>query len=271
MASAGITVRMLSSNPDAAKAEAVLVRVWNSPSSQLSASTMRALEHAGNYVAGAFSADDPETMVGCIVGFFSAPTSSRLHSHIAGVDPLLASRGVGSALKLHQRAWCLAQDVHTMTWTFDPAISRNAYFNLGKLGAVATEYLPDFYGTMTDGLNAGSPSDRVLVEWDLPASLRPHAAPPAAPHGASVVLGATEDGAPQTRAVDSSATTILVTVPRDIESMRRERPALAAQWRLAVRDSLAPLIGSPDWVVTGFTREGTFIVQRAVATMGTKA
>ena len=41
-----------------------------------------------------------------------------------------------------------------MTWTFDPLVSRNARFNLTKLGAHAVEYLPDFYGAMEDGINS---------------------------------------------------------------------------------------------------------------------
>lgn len=262
MESSGVTVRMLTRNDDLRQAEAMLALVWNSDSSQLTASTMRALEHAGNYVAGAFAVDDPSVMVGCLIGFFSAPRLGQLHSHIAGVAPRFAGRGVGAALKLHQRAWCLDLGVASMTWTFDPAISRNAYFNLSKLGAVAAEYLPDFYGTMNDGLNVGSPSDRLLVEWDLAASLRPRPASSAVLEGASVALAVTASGAPRIQHVAADATTLLIGLPRDIESMRRDAPALAAEWRLAVRESLAPVIHSSLWTVTGFTKEGTYIVEK---------
>lgn len=59
-----------------------------------------------------------------------------------------------------------------------PLVRRNAYFNLVKLGARATDYLPDCYGPMHDGLNRGEASDRLFVEWDLlspPPSGRPRA------------------------------------------------------------------------------------------------
>ena len=54
-----------------------------------------------------------------------------------------------------------------MTWTFDPLVRRNAYFNTVKLAARPVEYLVDFYGEMTDEINAGQGSDRLLVEWPL--------------------------------------------------------------------------------------------------------
>ncbi|MGJ6966658.1 hypothetical protein ACSDR0_32575, partial [Streptosporangium sp. G11] len=63
---------------------------------------MRALSHAGNYVAGAYEGG---TLVGASVGFLGTTGAERvLHSHITGA---LAGRGIGFALKLHQRAWAL--------------------------------------------------------------------------------------------------------------------------------------------------------------------
>jgi predicted GNAT superfamily acetyltransferase len=52
-----------------------------------------------------------------------------------------------------------------MTWTFDPLQTRNARFNLRKLGAVCNTYYPNLYGTMRDGLNQGLPSDRFRADW----------------------------------------------------------------------------------------------------------
>ena len=60
-----------------------------------------------------------------------------------------------------------------MRWTFDPMVARNAWFNLGKLGAVADRFYPDFYGPMTDAINAGERSDRLVIRWDLAARARP--------------------------------------------------------------------------------------------------
>ena len=101
---------------------------------------LRAFTKAGNYVGGAF---DGGRLVGACVGFFHAPAEDALHSHIAGVAPGLTGRNVGFALKLHQRAWALLRGVSEIAWTFDPLVSRNAYFNLVKLGAPAGRVPPE--------------------------------------------------------------------------------------------------------------------------------
>ena len=54
-----------------------------------------------------------------------------------------------------------------IVWTFDPLVARNAWFNLARLGALPTGYLEDFYGPMTDAINAGMASDRLLLTWRL--------------------------------------------------------------------------------------------------------
>ena len=87
---------------------------------------MRALSHAGNYVAGAFEGD---RLAGGSVG---SSAGHPLHSHVTGAA---IGRGIGFALKLHQRAWALARELERITWTYDPLVRRNAHFNLAKLGA----------------------------------------------------------------------------------------------------------------------------------------
>jgi hypothetical protein len=127
---------------------------------------LRALAHAGSYVVGAFTGT---RMVGASAGFFTAPPDPALHSHITGVAPGVQHRGVGFALKLHQRAWAMARGIPAVVWTFDPLVARNAWFNLAKLGAEPTAYLEDFYGPMTDAINAGMASDRLLPRRPCPS------------------------------------------------------------------------------------------------------
>lgn len=132
----------------------------------MTADVMRAVEHARGYVVGAY---DGPRLLAASSGFVAvgADGRCRLHSHISGVLPDAQRRGVGWALKLHQRAWALQRGIETITWTFDRLVRRNAWFNLGKLGAQAVEYLVDFYGPVHDGLTAGEPSDRLFTRWDL--------------------------------------------------------------------------------------------------------
>jgi predicted GNAT superfamily acetyltransferase len=213
---------------------------------------LRALTKAGNYVAAAYQG---QRMVGACVGFFGPPDHAAMHSHIAGVIPELASRGVGYALKLHQRTWALDRGVHAITWTFDPLVSRNAYFNLVKLGATAAEYLPDFYGGMHDGINGGDETDRLLVRWDLDAP----ATPVTQTQDAVIALGRSPDGGPVAGSLDGDR--LVVAVPTDVESLRAADPALARRWRSAVRDVLVPLMAGGARV-TGFDRTGWYVLRR---------
>ncbi|WP_244409928.1 GNAT family N-acetyltransferase [Streptomyces albofaciens] len=161
----GTTVRELHRMEDFEAVSLLYAGIWGSEpgSSPISAEVMRALSHAGNYVAGAYEGG---RLVGASVAFLGDPIGTGLHSHITGA---VMGRGVGLALKSHQRQWALARRLTRITWTYDPLIRRNAYFNLVKLGARPEEYLTSFYGAMDDAINGGDESDRVLAAWDLTA------------------------------------------------------------------------------------------------------
>jgi hypothetical protein len=62
--------------------------------------------------------------------------------------------------------------VNVMRWTFDPLQTRNASFNLEKLGAVADGFSWDFYGTMDDAQSLGDRGDRLWARWDLDGDRR---------------------------------------------------------------------------------------------------
>ena len=97
----------------------------------------------------------------------TAAPEPYLHSHQVAVAPLYQGHGLGFALKLAQREEALARGMRTMRWTFDPTMARNAWFNLGRLGATVRLYVPDFYGTNGSRLQGGLPTDRLLAEWEL--------------------------------------------------------------------------------------------------------
>ncbi|GIH15298.1 GNAT family N-acetyltransferase [Rugosimonospora africana] len=229
---------------------------------------LRALTKAGNYLGGAYHGD---TLVGACVGFFGPPADQAMHSHIAGVDAGAAARGVGYALKLHQRAWALARGVRTIRWTFDPLVRRNAYFNLVKLAATATEYLPNFYGGTLDSTDGTDESDRLLVHWDLAADRVAAACAGTSWHvdaraaldaGAVIGLDRGDDDAPTPGTLDGE--TVLVAVPPDIETLRRIDPARARHWRVAVREALGTLMAGGARP-TGFDKAGWFVVTRGGA------
>jgi predicted GNAT superfamily acetyltransferase len=264
--SAGVSVRELANLAELDAMVGLLSSIWGrSANPPVTIELLRALSKAGNYVGGAFEGDQ---LVGACVGFFHAPAEDALHSHIAGVSPLAIGRSIGFALKLHQRSWALLRGVSEIAWTFDPLVSRNAYFNLVKLAARPVEYLPNFYGPMVDTINGADDSDRLLVRWRLrdPAVVLASAGGSVAAVGADelsagavVALGAAADGTPVPGRLDGA--TSLVAVPRDVELLRASDPALAQRWRVAVRDALAGLL-TDGGRIDGFDRAGWYVVRR---------
>ncbi|MFI5937659.1 GNAT family N-acetyltransferase [Actinoplanes sp. NPDC051494] len=243
-----IEVRTLSALPDLEALDRMLGGIWNDePAPMLGSELLRALAKAGGYVAGAY---DGGVLVGGCVGFFGPPDEAELHSHVAGVVPGSAGRGAGYALKQHQRRWARERGAIAITWTFDPLVARNAYFNLAKLGAEPVEYLPDFYGSMHDRLNDAGPSDRLLVRWDV--------------SGATPLRGTAADGvAALDRAGERGpmkGDKVLVAVPEDVERLRGTDPAAARRWRTDVREVLTGLMAD-GYRFAGFDRLGGYVMR----------
>ncbi|CAM5440528.1 hypothetical protein GCM10010329_51740 [Streptomyces spiroverticillatus] len=248
-----LTLRELHEIDDLEAVAALFEEIWGSPpgGSPVNPELMRAFSHSGNYVAGAY---EDGRLVGASVGFFAAPAGDVLHSHVTGALP---GRAAGLALKLHQRDWALARGLTRITWTYDPLIRRNAYFNLTKLGARPVEYLPRFYGEMADAINDGDESDRALISWDLTAYPAPEATAPAD----AVTALAVRDGRPVV-GPDLTARTLLIEVPADIEGLRRTDPGAAKEWRLALREVLGTLLAEGARV-TGLHNRTSYVVERA--------
>jgi predicted GNAT superfamily acetyltransferase len=252
-ARAGVRILPLDTLGGVQEAAALFAQVWRTEPTTppLAAEIMRAVEHAGGYVVGAY---EGERLVGASSGFLGlAGRTPVLHSHISGVsDP---GRGIGLALKLHQKAWALERGICSITWTFDPLVRRNAWFNLAKLGAVGVEYLVDFYGPMSDGVNGGESSDRLFTRWDLTT-----APAPLAVEGALLLLD-DRDGAPAPAAAAPGGELLLVALPKDVEALRASHPAVARQWRLAVREALVPAFAD-GYRASGITRDGCLVLAR---------
>lgn len=129
--------------------------------------------HNGGLAVGAFAerpGEDSQELVGCVFGFpglYSTPDGPRLKhcSHMMAVLEQYRDLGIGFALKRAQWQLVRNQGLDRITWTFDPLLSRNAYLNISKLGAVCNTYLVNEYGIMQDDINRGMPSDRFQVDW----------------------------------------------------------------------------------------------------------
>ncbi len=247
---AGLRVMEVRDHTDRLAAAALLSAIWGVPptESPVPADMMVALTHAGGCVLGAWTADD--TLVGVAIGLAGAPRSEQVYSYIAGVAKGAAGIGVGRRLKLAQRDWALRQGATSLIWTYDPLIRRNAHFNLNRLGAAVTGFVPDYYPPMTDALNTGDLPDRFVVEWRLTDEIGGRPLPPDAA-AAPVVLGQDAEGGPVVRldpldpggSSADRAAVVRALVPGDIEALRARDPGLGRRWRLAAREVFGALFG----------------------------
>ncbi len=243
--------------------------VWGRPGEPtISSDILKALAHSGNYVSGAYVNGK---LAGGLVGWFGGvpPGDLHLHSHILGVLPGSGAHGLGFELKQHQRRWCLERGVMVIEWTTDPLVRRNAYFNLTKLGARANRYLVNVYGEMTDGINAGEESDRLLITWLLEAPPGPEPDLEALRRdGAVAVLSVGDAGEPVAAgSTISFARVLLCQVPDDIVALRRTDPSLARAWRVALRRAFTAAIAA-GYEVSGATRSGWYVLETGRARAG---
>ena len=205
--------------------------VWGpGTGNMVSADFLMALSHAGGYVSGAFtSTDSGEIMVACSFGMLAQHRGDWcLHSHITGVSPTLQNSGLGTAMKNHQKQWAIDAGLAAITWTFDPLVRRNAWFNIERLGANAVEFHINFYGPLNDEINGDDETDRLLARWDIDS--------------------------PRARKTDSDA--IFIETPEDIVQLRRTDPDAARAWRLKIRHELSKAFTTHE--VTGFTSKGSY-------------
>ncbi len=229
-----LEVRTISTRNEFDTLDALLQEVWGAPAPLVNVELLTAIAHTGGYVAGAFVGD---SMVGASVGLLADHRGERaLHSHVTGVVDPMRHAGVGRAIKLHQRSWAAERALRWITWTFDPLVRRNAWFNIAILGADVDAYLPAFYGTMTDAINAGDTSDRLLVTWDVTAPL------PSTPRDGSDAPGGRR-----------------VLTPNDIVELRRHDPAAVSRWRSETREALTAALDGGGRVL-GFTRDGSYVI-----------
>jgi predicted GNAT superfamily acetyltransferase len=170
------TLRILETPQEMQAVEDLQRQVWpGSDTDVVPAHLLLAAAHNGGLVIGAYDGQfhgDPggTRLAGFVFGFpglYDTPDGPRLKhcSHMLGVHPELRGQGLGFALKRAQWQMVRYQGLDRITWTYDPLLSRNAYLNITRLGAVCSTYLRDEYGAMRDALNRGLPSDRFQVDW----------------------------------------------------------------------------------------------------------
>jgi predicted GNAT superfamily acetyltransferase len=224
---------------------------------------MRSLMHAEGLVSLALDRESGEMVGGAVLGR-AGPGAA--YSFIAAVAPGTADRGIGFALKQHQRGWALAHGVGVISWTFDPLVSRNGRFNLTKLGARAGEYAPAFYGRMSDAVNGDDLADRMVASWRLDSLTAIRASEggveddPGEPEGLADALSG-----PDGRAAWVEGPGLCwCRVPEDIVALRRQDPEQATRWRASTRELLSRAFDA-GYVAVGASRGGWYRLENEEA------
>jgi predicted GNAT superfamily acetyltransferase len=202
---------------------------------EITPNLLQAMVHSGAYLSGAFI---DNKIVGAAFAFPATNIGLHLHSHMTAVLDEYRDKGVGYALKIDQWSWAKKQKYSHLSWTFDPLVRRNAKLNIVKLGVDISAYYPNFYGAMTDALNAGDESDRLMVSWSTDID---------EPKARELITHPKPDD-------------ILIEIPEDIVAIRSKNQSESMKWRRLVREQFLAAFEKNGKVV-GFSANNEYVVR----------
>jgi predicted GNAT superfamily acetyltransferase len=218
--------------------------VWGlPPRDAVPSNLLHAMVNTGSLVVGAY---DDNRLIGMALMFPTSQNSrKRLWSHMAAVHTDYQGQGIGFELKQFQRRWALDQGYTEIGWTFDPIQRGNANFNMHILGGITNTYHINFYGEMTDGINAGLPSDRVEVVWKLKNPRVKQLSQLKSPSPLFVAdtnlerhyLLHSVDGQPVLNPLLSTQNIYLAEIPANINALKQTSGELALAWRIGLRNA----------------------------------
>lgn len=157
-------IRLLKTHSEYLEVEALEQAVWQfKPREIIPINELITAQNNGGLVFGAF---EKGKMIGFCFGIVGYKDGKVYHtSRMLGVLPNYQNKDIGYRLKLFQRDFVLKQGLDLIKWTFDPLQSRNAYFNIEKLGVIIRQYVVNLYGESTSQFNKGLQTDRFSPEW----------------------------------------------------------------------------------------------------------
>ena len=274
-----ISIRPVERSVDLKKIEDIQREVWQAGDLQvIPARTLHAIAYNGGMLLGAYDAEEVVGFIFAVIGTVQgldkrvdqvAAARLQLYSTIMGVLPGYQGQGIGYRLKLAQREFAIRMGIRLVTWTYDPLESRNAWLNIGKLGAVCRQYLLNFHGNV-GGINAGLDTDRFYVEWWVtgnrvqsrvdrqrrPLGYEQLIAGRARLINEASIEASIDDSAlpaPPAGFVESDASLVLVEIPADIQTVKQADMDLARAWRAHTRDVFQHYFDN-QYIVTDFTR-----------------
>jgi predicted GNAT superfamily acetyltransferase len=177
-----------------------------------------------------------------------------------GVLPDHREQGVASRLKWSQREAALARGVEVVTWAFDPLQAPGADLSLGRLGAVADEFVEDMYGNAGPASASRMPTDRLLARWELKAPRvtelltrgeHPRGGPPPQLPRINEVEWSAGWPVSSDPNLDLAEPRLLLEIPPDWDTLCQAAPRMAQDWQAKARAALQGYLGR-GYVASGF-------------------
>ncbi|MGI8732096.1 MAG: GNAT family N-acetyltransferase [Pyrinomonadaceae bacterium] len=255
--SSPIQIRALREIDELKAVEELQREVWGCSEREiLPALAMIPLLDIGGILLGAYHG---ESLVGFVLGFPGFEDGKPiLHSDMLAVSSGYRSSGLGYQLKLAQRDFALAKQIHKITWTFDPLQSTNAHLNFGKLGVIADRYKINYYGETSSLLHCIG-TDRLWVTWLLDSErvkrrIEDSEVPLLPDEDLPVLLECDQEGEPVMGAIEKAQPFTTIEIPRDINMILQADASRAMRWREATRSAFSSAF-TADYFVAEFFRD----------------
>lgn len=256
-------IRKLKTHSEFLAAERLQRTVWRFPWREvIPLNELVVAQRIGGHVIGAF---EGRRLIGFSFGIPGLEARRPyFYSRMTGILPACQNSGAGRRLKAFQRQLVLEQGLDLIRWTFDPLQSRNAFFNIEKLGVVIDEYLPNLYGESESRFNRGLPTDRFVSRWwirsrrveDRLSGRSPSPTIEEALFGLPAALDVAAAGTwlrPHRVRSPLRDPRITVEIPANIDALKADDLRLALAWRGAIRRAFQSYF-SRGYAVTGFAR-----------------
>lgn len=259
--------------PNAAEAEELRrlqARIWGSDSDLLYPSDI----HSLGFGAGtSLIARHEGKVVGFLFGFVRFGGSTlpaaweretrgdfRLESQVLGTDPAVRGRGIGGRLKQAQAMAARQLGIDIVSWTVDPLQLPNAILNVGTLGAVSYEFLPNWYPFQNE-LNQ-VPASRLGMAWLINsdrATLQPRAERVIDLEQRPEIVRLNDGAHPAVNLhAIPAGSPVAIEIPKDWTALQSLDYETAWFWRQTTDQLLSALLGAGEdrYMITAVGRDG---------------
>ena len=243
--SSQFTIRPLSSIVEFNDCVRLQEETWGAGfSERVPVTVLKVSQRVGGVTAGAY--DAAGQLAGFVFGLTGVQDGEVVHwSDMLAVRPEFQDTGLGTRLKAYQRNELLSRGIVRMHWTFDPLEARNAHVNLNKLGAVASEYVAEMYGSTDSPLHQGIGTDRLVPTWTMDSwrvierHVEGRSGPdPVGDEHATRIFAVHQGGGlelPGDPDLTIDAARVLVPIPNSIQALRDVSAEAALRWRDTTR------------------------------------